>query len=139
MFSFYHMACFSEFPFDSLAKYQMGYSFNGVILLMVGGNLYYGVSNLLIEYRNNKALKARRVEVQLNLTTILRRDEEQKRVRRERRCIKRDMLNYPGHEESRRETELLNLYIKKFTNEWTMELNKREVYKKNLAKHEADI
>ena len=104
----------------------MGYTFNAVILVMVGGSLYYGVSNLLIEYRNTKALEARRVEVQLHLKSILRRDEEQKRVRREKRCIKRDMLNYPGNEESKRDKDLLILVIEKYSKEWTIELNKRE-------------
>ena len=54
----------------------MGYSFNGVILSMVGCNLYYGVSNILMEHRQEKSLLARRVEVQSNLSSILRRDEE---------------------------------------------------------------
>ena len=45
----------------------MGYSFVGVILAMVSCNMYYGISNILREFREEKALEARRKEVQLYL------------------------------------------------------------------------
>lgn len=38
----------------------MGYSFVGVIITMVGCNLYYGISKMIVEYRSEKALIAKR-------------------------------------------------------------------------------
>lgn len=102
MFAFYHMACFSDFPLNSESQFKMGYSFVANILLMISCNLYYGISKILIEYRKEKSLLAQRQIVQENLASFKRLDDMKKRVRRERRCIKRDVpRHYTDNEEAR--------------------------------------